>query len=53
MPAFATIQATLLRALAPHPAARADVVLALRALDGANAPASRASPAMKVIEHVG
>lgn len=32
-PAFAKVQATILRALAPHSAARADVVAALRELD--------------------
>jgi hypothetical protein len=52
-PGFAQVQATLLRALAPHPAARAAVVVALRGLDSGNAPASPAtSSAMKVIEHV-
>jgi hypothetical protein len=48
-PAFAKLQATLLRALAPHPGARADVVAALRQLDENNAPA--ATPA-KVVEHL-
>jgi hypothetical protein len=48
-PAFATVQATLLRALAPHPDARAAVVMALRGLDAGNAPSG---PATKVIEHV-
>jgi hypothetical protein len=47
-PQFATIQATLLRALAPHPAARADVVAALRGLDHGNGQAGKAA---KVIEH--
>jgi hypothetical protein len=47
-PAFMRVQATILRALAEHPAARADVVRALRDLDAGNAPAA---PATKVIEH--
>jgi hypothetical protein len=47
-PAFARVQATMLRALAPHPAARDDVVRALRALDEENA---RAPAAARVIEH--
>jgi hypothetical protein len=51
-PAFAKVQATLLRALAPHPQARADVVDALRSLDSENAPVTTARPAIgKVIEH--
>jgi hypothetical protein len=48
-PGFAQVQATLLRALAPYPDARAAVVAALRGLDDGNAPAS---PTMKVIDHV-
>jgi len=48
-PAFARVQATMLRALAPHPDARADVVLALRDLDAGNAQAPAAT---KVIEHL-
>jgi hypothetical protein len=51
-PQFASVQATLLRALAPFADARAAVVAALRGLDGANAPSGPAAPAMKVIEHV-
>jgi hypothetical protein len=48
-PAFAKVQATMLRALAPFPDARGAVVTALRSLDteGAQAPA-----AAKVIEHL-
>jgi hypothetical protein len=49
-PAFAKLQATMLRALAPFPDARAAVVTALRDLDSENASAR---PAMKVIDHVG
>jgi hypothetical protein len=48
-PAFAKLQATMLRALAPFPDARAAVVGALRDLDTANAPAG---PAPKLIDHV-
>jgi hypothetical protein len=44
-PAFLKMQAAILRALGPHPAARADVVLALRALDSESAPAPAAGPA--------
>jgi len=51
-PQFATLQATMLRALAPFPDARSAVVLALRDLDAEPAPAASA-PVMKVIEHVG
>ena len=47
-PQFASVQATMLRALAPHPEARAAVVAALRGLDAGNAPAASAA---KVIEH--
>jgi hypothetical protein len=48
-PAFATLQATMLRALAPFPDARAAVVAALRDLEPGDASAR---PAPKVIEHV-
>jgi hypothetical protein len=48
-PAFVKMQATMLRALALHPEARAAVVLALRQMDDSNAPAGTAA---KVIEHV-
>jgi hypothetical protein len=48
-PAFAKLQATMLRALADHPAARQAVVAALRSLDAENAPVTAAS---KVIDHV-
>jgi hypothetical protein len=51
-PQFASVQACMLRALAPFADARAAVVAALRGLDGGNAPAGPAAPAMKVIEHV-
>lgn len=47
-PQFATVQATLLRALAPFPEARGAVVLALRDLDAEPAPAAST---MRVIEH--
>jgi hypothetical protein len=50
-PQFASVQATLLRALAPFADARAAVVTALRGLD-TGAPSGPAAPAMKVIEHV-
>jgi len=49
-PAFLKVQATMLRALAAFPDARASVVAALREMDEENAEASL--PA-KVIEHVG
>jgi hypothetical protein len=49
-PAFAKLQATMLRALAPHPQARADVVLALRSLDAESSPAATARPANPVLE---
>jgi hypothetical protein len=51
-PAFARVQAALLRALAPHPAARADVVAALRNLDerAQTAPAAAANGQPKLIE---
>jgi hypothetical protein len=48
-PHFLKIQATLLRALGPHPAARADVVRALSKLDEEKAPAATAA---KTIEHL-
>jgi len=52
-PAFAKVQASLLRALAPFPAARAAVVAALRDLDAETAPVRPAAPAIgKVIDHV-
>jgi hypothetical protein len=51
-PAFARVQATMLRALAPFPDARGAVVLALRSLDEENAQGSAAHAAIgKVIEH--
>ena len=52
-PAFMKMQATMLRALADHPEARAAVVAALRSLDDGDAPSAR--PAIgngKVIDHV-
>jgi hypothetical protein len=49
-PAFAKLQATVLRALGPHPDARQAVVAALRQLDENNAPP--ATTAAKVIDHV-
>jgi hypothetical protein len=52
-PAFAKVQAAMLRALADHPAARADVVLALRCLDEDGAPPTAAGSAIgRVIDHV-
>jgi hypothetical protein len=48
-PAFVRVQATMLRALAAHPDARAAVVAALRDLDAGNAPVAAAA---KVIDHV-
>ena len=60
-PAFAKLQATMLRALAEFPDARAAVVLALRDSDAGNARAGSARPmaappvlieAASVIEHV-
>ena len=48
-PAFAKVQATMLKALAPFPDARGAVVLALRTLDDENAQAPAAA---KVIEHL-
>jgi hypothetical protein len=51
-PAFLKVQATMLRALAAFPDARASVVAALRELDQDGAPADLPSPAMgRVIEH--
>src|SRR5260370_3024941 len=47
-PAFMKVQASILRALGPHPDARAAVVAALRDLDAGNA---RAGSTAKVIEH--
>jgi hypothetical protein len=49
-PHFLKVQASLLRALAPFPDARAAVVVALQALDEENAPAATAGPP-RVIEH--
>jgi hypothetical protein len=43
-PAFAKVQATLLRALGPFPDARAAVVAALRDLDSESAPRAATSP---------
>jgi hypothetical protein len=51
-PEFVRLQATLLRALAPFPDARAAVVQALNALEANNAPASPVLAANRVIEHV-
>jgi hypothetical protein len=52
-PAFARLQATLLRALSDHPEARAAVVAALRGLDEEKAPAAIPGPAIgEVIDHV-
>jgi hypothetical protein len=48
-PQFASVQATLLRALAPFAEARMAVVAALRDLDSGNA---RAGSPVKVIDHV-
>jgi hypothetical protein len=48
-PAFARLQATVLRALGQHPDARADVVAALRQLDENNAQTGTPS---KAIEHL-
>lgn len=49
-PQFASVQATMLRALAPFPDARTAVVAALRHLDSGSAPTGSAA---KVIEHAG
>jgi len=59
-PQFATLQATMLRALAPFPDARGAVVLALRDLDAQPAPVASAmkvvpvpaASVMRTIEHV-
>jgi hypothetical protein len=54
-PQFTQLEAALLRALGPHPAARADVVAALRELDANSAPVGNSGrmPALPtVIEHV-
>jgi hypothetical protein len=48
-PHFLKIQSVMLRALGPHPDARADVVKALRQMDEENAPVTAAG---KVIDHV-
>jgi hypothetical protein len=48
-PAFAKVQATMLRALAPFPDARGAVVVALRQLDENNA---RAAEPAKIINHL-
>jgi hypothetical protein len=48
-PAFARVQATMLRALAPFPDARGAVVLALRSLDEESASAATAA---KTIDHL-
>ena len=52
-PVIASLQATLLRALAPFPDARAAVVNALRSLDNENTRAPTAAPAIthQVIDH--
>jgi hypothetical protein len=50
-PAFARLQATLLRALGPYPDARSAVVLALRSLH-AEPESDLLSTSTKVIEHV-
>jgi hypothetical protein len=53
-PAFAKLQAAMLRALGPFPAAREAVVTALRSLDMESSPRGSAGPAkpdMKTIEH--
>jgi hypothetical protein len=47
-PQFASVQACMLRALAPFPDARGAVVAALRGLDAGNTPSATAA---KVIEH--
>jgi hypothetical protein len=52
-PAFARVQATMMRALAKHPDARRDVAAALHGLDETNAQATAAGSAIgKVIDHV-
>jgi hypothetical protein len=49
-PDFARVQATLLRALAPHPQARADVVAALRDLDSEGAQAATTRPLVPIVD---
>jgi len=53
-PAFMKVQATILRALAEHPEARASVVAALRGLDQDGASAALPAPAKAdmVVDHV-
>ena len=51
-PEFLKLQATLLRALAPYPDARAEVVQALRSLDAERAPAVATTAPARMIEHV-
>jgi hypothetical protein len=51
-PAFAKMQATMLRALGPYPEARQAVVAALRDLDSETTPARPVTPNGRVIEHV-
>jgi hypothetical protein len=51
-PQVATLQATLLRALAPFPDARAAAARALLDLDAEHAPAAPAMNAIKLIDHV-
>jgi hypothetical protein len=50
-PQIAGLQASILKALGPFPAAREAVVMALRAIDTESAPAATAVPEMKAIEH--
>lgn len=50
-PQFAQVQAAILRALAPHTAARVAVVAALQALDAEEAKPVRERPASILIEH--
>jgi hypothetical protein len=49
-PAFLKMQAAILRALGPHPQARADVVAALQALDAEGLPAPVAGPANGILQ---
>jgi hypothetical protein len=51
-PMFIRLQAAILKALAPHPDARRDVIAALNEIDGAPANTVTALPAPKVIDHV-
>ena len=54
LPQFATLQAALIRALQPHPEARAAVIQALRDLEARSltaSPAAPAGPAPRLIEH--